>query len=113
MLIDALLGIGAHGPMREPLLSLAHEMRWLREKAGARIAAVDLPSGIDADHGTATPGTVTADLTLMIGLAKRGLLMSHATAHTGALSLVSVDCLKHPQATDIELICPQALHFSK
>ena len=113
LLIDALLGIGAHGPMREPLLSLAHEMRWLREKTGARIAAVDLPSGIDADHGTATPGTVTADLTLMIGLAKRGLLMSHAAAHTGALSLVSVDCLKHPKPTDIELICPQSLHFGK
>jgi len=113
ILIDGLLGIGAQGPMREPLLAMAHEMRWLRDNAGARIAAVDLPSGIHADSGTATPGTVTADLTLMIGLAKRGLLMSHAAAHTGALSLVPVDCLKHPHPTDIELICPQTLHFGK
>ncbi len=113
ILIDALLGIGAQGPMREPLLAMAKEMRWLRENAGARIAAVDIPSGIDADSGTATPGTVTADLTLMIGLAKRGLLMSHAASHTGALSLVPVDCLKHRHPTDIELICPQTLHFGK
>ncbi|MCX6845551.1 MAG: hypothetical protein NTU84_03120, partial [Verrucomicrobia bacterium] len=113
ILIDGLLGIGAQGPMREPLLAMAHEMRWLRDNAGARIAAVDLPSGIDADSGTATPGTVTADLTLMIGLTKRGLLMSHAAAYTGAMSLVPVDCLKHPHPTDIELICPQTLHFGK
>ena len=113
ILIDALLGIGAQGLMREPLLAMANEMRWLRENAGARIVAVDLPSGLDADSGTATPGTVTADITLMIGLAKRGLLMSHAATHTGALSLVSVDCLKHPHPTDIELICPQTLHFGK
>jgi NAD(P)H-hydrate epimerase len=113
ILIDGLLGIGAQGPMREPLLTMAREMRWLRENAGARIAAVDIPSGIDADSGTATPDTVTADLTLMIGLAKRGLLMSHAANHTGALSLVSVDCLKHSHPTDIELICPQNLHFGK
>ena len=113
ILIDALLGIGAQGPMREPLLAMANEMCWMRENAGARIVAVDLPSGLDADSGTATPGTVTADITLMIGLAKHGLLMSHAATYTGALSLVSVDCLKHSHPTDIELICPQTLHFGK
>jgi NAD(P)H-hydrate epimerase len=113
ILLDGLLGIGAQGPMREPLLAMAKEMHWLRENIGAHIAAVDLPSGIDADSGTATPDTVTADLTLMIGLTKRGLLMSHAASHTGALSLVSVDCLKHPHPTDFELICPQTLHFGK
>ena len=113
ILLDGLLGIGAQGPMREPLLAMAKEMHWLRENIGAHIAAVDLPSGNDADSGTATPDTVTADLTLMIGLTKRGLLMSHAASHTGALSLVSVDCLKHPHPTDFELICPQTLHFGK
>ncbi|MEY5013321.1 MAG: hypothetical protein RLY69_1036 [Verrucomicrobiota bacterium] len=113
ILIDALLGIGADGSMRDPLTSMANEMRWLREKAGARIVSVDLPSGLNADTGEATIGTVTADLTLMIGLAKRGLLMSHAAAHTGALALVSVDCLKHDDTTDIELICPQTMSFGK
>lgn len=113
VLLDGLLGIGANGPLREPLITLANEMHWLRENAGARIAAVDLPSGIDADTGMAQVGAVTADLTLMIGLAKRGLLMSHAAIHTGALSLVAVDCLKHPQPSDIELICPQTMDFGK
>jgi NAD(P)H-hydrate epimerase len=113
ILLDGLLGIGAQGPMREPLISMACEMRRLSDNAGARIAAVDLPSGIDADSGTATPGTVTADLTLMIGLAKHGLLMSHAATYSGALSLVPVDCLKHRHPTDFELICPQTLHFGK
>ncbi len=113
VLIDGLLGIGAQGPMREPLLALAKEMRWLRQNAGARVVAVDLPSGIDADNGTASPGTVNADLTLMIGLAKRGLLLPHAANHTGALSLVDLDCLKHANPSDMELICPQTMGFGK
>lgn len=113
ILLDGLLGIGAHGPMREPLLAMAHEMRWLRANAGARITAVDIPSGIDADTGAATPGSIAADLTLMIGLSKCGLLMSHAANHTGALALVSVEGLEHPKATDFDLICPQILHFGK
>jgi len=113
VLLDGLLGIGATGALRQPLSGMAEEMEWLRQNAGARVAAVDLPSGIDADSGVYTPGTVIADITFMIGLAKRGLLTAHAANATGALALVEVEPLALPYAGDIDLISPQTMTFSK
>jgi ADP-dependent NAD(P)H-hydrate dehydratase / NAD(P)H-hydrate epimerase len=113
VLLDGLLGIGACGALRDPLLKLAAEMEWLRHHTGANIAAVDLPSGVDADSGEPTPGAVTADVTFMIGNAKRGLLQSHAVNSVGALALVPVEILTAAGPGKIELICPQQMDFGK
>jgi NAD(P)H-hydrate epimerase len=113
VLLDGLLGIGARGTMRAPLPALAAEMEWLRQSAGATVAAVDLPSGIDADTGAATQGTVTADVTFMIGNAKCGLLYGHAANFCGALALVPVEPLTVTAPGDIELISPQTMDFGK
>jgi NAD(P)H-hydrate epimerase len=113
VLLDGLLGSGSVGVLRDPLLPLATEMAWLRQHAGARVAAVDLPSGIDADSGVCCPGSVTADITFMIGNAKRGLLAGHAADATGALALVPVEALATSGTSEIELIAPQTLEFAK
>src|SRR6478609_239970 len=78
VLLDGLLGSGSNGQLRAPLIQFAAEMEHLRQHAGARVAAVDLPSGIDPDSGEIFPDTVIADITFMIGNAKRGLLAGHA-----------------------------------
>jgi len=106
VLLDGLLGIGASGPLREPPATLAREMAGLRQQAGARVAAVDLPSGVDPDSGTISPGAVTADVTFMIGAAKRGLLTATAAAATGALATVAVDPLSAPPGGGLQLISP-------
>jgi NAD(P)H-hydrate epimerase len=113
LLLDGLLGTGSHGALRNPLLALAEEMNWLRNHAGARIAAIDLPSGIDADSGEIFPSTVTADVTFMIANAKRGLLTAHAAHATGALALVPVEPLISKNLSDMELISPQTMDFAK
>lgn len=113
LLLDGLLGSGAKGAMKGPLPPLAEEMDWLRKNAGARVAAVDLPSGIDADTGIPSPGTVTADATFMIGSAKRGLLCGHAANHTGALALVPVEILSSAEPGEMELISPHTLNAGK
>lgn len=113
VLLDGLLGSGAAGPLREPLIPLADEMADLRRSAGARVAAVDFPSGIDADTGEIFPNNVTADITFMIGNAKRGLLHSHAAAATGALAIVPVDALTTHRRGDCELISPLTLECGK
>ena len=113
ILLDGLLGSGSSGAMREPLLGLAREMNSLRQQAGARVAAVDMPSGIDADSGLISTGTVVADVTFMIGNAKRGLLSGHAAAATGALALVPVEPLAAARTGDRELIAPQTLECGK
>ena len=113
VLLDGLLGSGSSGTPREPLLSLIGEMEWLRQHAGARVAAVDLPSGIDADTGEIFPGGVTADVTFMIANAKCGLLAGHAADAVGALAVVPVEALTAAGGGDMELISPQTMDFGK
>jgi NAD(P)H-hydrate epimerase len=112
LLLDGLLGSGTHGRMREPVLSLAREMNELRQQAGALVAAVDLPSGIDADSGDSEE-SIIADATFMIANAKRGLLSSRAANACGSLVLVPVEPLTSDPSADVELIAPQTMDFGK
>ena len=113
VLLDGLLGLGASGALREPLAALAGEMAYLRQHAGARVAAVDLPSGVDPDTGACRAGAVTADVTFMIGAAKRGLLTATAAPATGALAVVPLEPLSPPPGGDLELISPLAMGAGK
>lgn len=112
ILLDALLGIGANGALRDPLIGLSEEMAWLRGNAGASTVALDLPSGVDPDTGEIHEHAVTADITFMIGAAKRGLLFEHAANATGALSLVPVTPLLATGAGDFQLTGPSSIASS-
>lgn len=100
VLIDGLVGIGARGPLREPLRGLAAEMNSLRATAGAVVAAVDLPSGLDGDTGEVGEGAVIADLTFTIGVPKVGLLADGATGVVGRLELIPLEELPLPPDGD-------------
>jgi hydroxyethylthiazole kinase-like uncharacterized protein yjeF len=100
LVIDGLLGIGGRGALRPPLAGMAAEMNALREQAGAVVAAVDLPSGLDGDTGEVGAGAVTADLTLTIGVPKTGLLADAATAAVGRLELIPLEELPAPAGGD-------------
>lgn len=113
LLIDGLLGIGVEGDLRDPLLELSDEMRYLRNHHAATVVAVDNPSGVDPDSGNIFKGAVVADRTLMIGAEKIGLLLSKAANHTGQLGLVMVEDLKNHAKSETELICPQNMDFGK
>lgn len=91
--IDALLGTGARG---EPEGLIAAGVRRLDEQraAGARLVAVDLPTGIDADTGAAAPAAVHADLTVTFGAAKRGHVLYPGRAHAGAIEVVDIGLLE-------------------
>lgn len=112
LLLDGLLGIGAVGGLREPLLGLAGEMNDLRDFYGATTVAVDVPSGVDVDGGEVFEGAVVADRTLMIGAAKRGLLMGEAVNAVGSLGLIAVDGLAGGEG-EMDLISPQTMDFGK
>ena len=83
LIIDALLGIGAQGKVREPMGSLIERMN----RSGKPILAVDVPSGIDGDTGRVQGIAVTATATVALGLAKRGCLRGEGLTHTGSLSV--------------------------
>ncbi len=91
LVIDALLGIGARGPVREPTATLIARING----AGKPVLSVDLPSGLDGDTGAVQGVAIRATATVTFGAVKRGCLIGEGPAHTGALS---VDPITFPRS---------------
>ncbi|WP_192559628.1 NAD(P)H-hydrate dehydratase [Pseudomonas allokribbensis] len=81
ILVDALLGTGLSGDVREPYASAIAAIN----ASGLPVVAVDIPSGLCADTGHVLGSAVRADLTVtFIGL-KLGLFTGDAADHVGDL----------------------------
>ncbi|VVP90569.1 NAD(P)H-hydrate dehydratase [Pseudomonas fluorescens] len=81
VVVDALLGTGLTGEVREPYASVIAAIN----ASGLPVAAVDLPSGLGADTGRMLGASVRADLTVtFIGL-KLGLFTGDAADVVGEL----------------------------
>jgi len=70
VVVDALLGIGLKGVLRQPALQLIKTINGIQ----AFCLAVDVPTGIDSDSGKVLGEAVKADLTVTFHKAKPGLL---------------------------------------
>ncbi|MEA3212510.1 MAG: ADP-dependent NAD(P)H-hydrate dehydratase / NAD(P)H-hydrate epimerase [Chthoniobacter sp.] len=90
-ILDGLLGIGAGGPLREPIRGATRTINRSRAETDARVFAIDLPSGLDGDTGAADADAVQADYTLTIGCAKPGLLADAAASFVGRLAILPLD----------------------
>jgi hydroxyethylthiazole kinase-like uncharacterized protein yjeF len=82
LVVDGLVGIGGHGPLRGAAAGLAVE--------GEHVVAVDVPSGVDADTGAVAGAAVRAGLTVTFGTAKPGLYVGAGRAHAGQVELVDI-----------------------
>lgn len=67
--IDALLGYGSTGPAEGTIAELIHTLN----RRARRIVSLDLPSGLDATHGTVGGPIVRPVRTLTLALPKTGL----------------------------------------
>ncbi len=85
VLIDGLLGIGAKGPLRGKIRESADQLNRDRIEQRGFCFAVDIPSGIDGDTGTAYEGAVVADATLSICAPKKGIAADEAINHVGRI----------------------------
>lgn len=74
LVIDALLGTGFEGEPRGKIGEAIATINELHER-GARVASLDVPSGLDATTGQHST-CVVADVTLSFGGVKRGLLLA-------------------------------------
>jgi len=70
IIIDALLGIGLQGRVREPHASL---IQLINNSKGIKVS-VDVPSGLDADSGNPLGPCVKADYTITFHKMKQGLV---------------------------------------
>ena len=85
--IDGLLGVGSHGPMRPEYKVVAKLVQTSRLLNQRRVVAVDVPSGIDADTGAVPGSVISANTTVTFGAVKAGLLRFPAAQHVGRLAL--------------------------
>ena len=87
VIVDGLLGTGAVGAPRGPI---ADAITLINRAAGrgAKIVALDIPSGVDATSGECAGVCVQADLTVTFGAMKRGLLVNRDAA--GAIVVVDI-----------------------
>ena len=90
--IDAMLGTGATGAPRDVIAAGCDMLNRLREQ-GARVIAVDLPTGVNADTGEVFVGAVRADFTVTFGAPKRGHVLHPGRAQCGALQVVDIGLL--------------------
>ncbi|HVS19873.1 MAG TPA: NAD(P)H-hydrate epimerase [Planctomycetota bacterium] len=95
LLVDALLGTGSQGELREPIAA------WLEHVAGLEVGrrlALDLPSGLDCDDGSAARHTFRADVTVTFAARKRGFEAPGAAAWTGRVVPASIGVPFDPRA---------------
>ncbi|MDA8593136.1 NAD(P)H-hydrate dehydratase [Planctomycetota bacterium] len=91
LVVDALLGIGVTGRLREPIRSLA-----LACGAASQVVAIDIPTGVDSDRGGCMDeAAVRADVTVTMGAAKPGLLFGEGRAAAGEVVAVDIGIPPH------------------
>jgi NAD(P)H-hydrate epimerase len=90
LIVDALLGTGAMGPPSGAVASAIAAINTTRGRRGVRVAAVDLPSGLDCDTGVAAGACVRADLTVTFVAPKLGFAAAGAADFTGAVHVVGI-----------------------
>ncbi len=103
LILDGLLGIGASGPLRDPIMLAAREINELRRGRGAYVFAMDHPTGVDAETGAVHPDAVIADETLTVGFPKTGQVADQATNHVGRLHVIAL-----PEFTSAAAAAPDA-----
>jgi hydroxyethylthiazole kinase-like uncharacterized protein yjeF len=89
VIVDALLGTGVRGALREPVRSAVELIVRMRER-GIPVVAVDTPSAVDLSSGEPSDPAVRADLTVTFHRPKTGLLTRRGAAHAGKVLVAPI-----------------------
>ncbi len=85
-IVDALLGTGTRGELREPFPDIIAAIN----DSPANVLAVDLPSGMDCDTGLPLGECVQADDTATFVAPKLGFTNPEAETYTGAVHVIDI-----------------------
>jgi NAD(P)H-hydrate epimerase len=85
-IVDALLGTGFQGEVREPLRTVITAIN----RAGGRVLAIDLPSGLNCDTGLAEGPCVQARHTATFVARKRGFQNPASVELTGTVHVIGI-----------------------
>lgn len=88
--VDAILGTGLSGTVREPYATAIQELNQRRSHARWRLLAIDLPSGLDGLTGEKLGCCVQADHTATFVAPKQGLLLGAGPGVTGQVHVITI-----------------------
>lgn len=86
IIVDAILGTGFAGEVKG---ILRDAIEWINRQ-GSFVAAVDIPSGVDASTGEVEGAAVRAHLTVTMGLAKIGHYVGEGADRSGEVRIVDI-----------------------
>ncbi len=89
VVVDALLGTGVSGVLREPVRAAVDVIR-RAGAAGVPIVAVDTPTAVDLSSGEPSDPAVRADLTVTFHRPKTGLLTGRGPAWAGRVLVAPI-----------------------
>lgn len=86
VVVDAVGGTGISGALRGDLADVVAHIN----DAGRPVVAVDIPTGLDCDAGTAAGPAVRAEMTVTFVAVKKGFAAPGAAAYTGEVVVVDI-----------------------
>ncbi len=111
IVIDALLGVQARGPLRGVLAEVVARLNQARTTRFFRTVALDLPSGLAAYEEAEAPkepdAAVVADVTIAVGFAKTVLVREALAGWVGRLEIVAWSAGKHISSARQVLVAPE------
>lgn len=100
VIVDALLGTGISGKVRQPIAGVIEAINASR----AKVVAVDLPSGTNSDTGEVCGSAVRADWTVTLALPKRGLFLYPGADYAGEVFVGDIG-MPHAPLTESPCQC--------
>lgn len=108
LIIDGILGTGIKGAARD---AAGAAIRFINRHVNVcKVAAIDIPSGLNSDTGRAEGDCVHADRTITMALPKPGLVQPCAIDYTGSIDVIDIgipDELVANTESNLELITAQ------
>ncbi len=89
VVVDALLGTGVRGELRDPIRAAVELVRKARA-AGVPVVAVDTPTAVDLSSGDPSDPVVAADLTVTFHRPKAGLLTRRGATLAGKVLVAPI-----------------------
>jgi NAD(P)H-hydrate epimerase len=93
VIVDALLGTGFKGSVREDLAAVIQAIN----SAGTPVFALDVPSGLDADSGTVASEAIRAEATVTFVGLKTGLFVGDGPEYAGTVFFDDLELADAPQ----------------
>lgn len=86
LIVDALLGTGTNGKLREPYKKIIKKINSVKTP----VVSVDIPSGIDADTGKKLADAIKSNLTVTMVAVKKGLLINDGRKYAGQIAVTDI-----------------------